>query len=371
MRARLPFRARAAHARREPSGGVVAASDCATASSARVLAAAFLGGEWELDATGARGRGARWAGARGCGRVALEVLARLPPAAAGPPARAGRLRRRSSSTSCRGAARRRACCASRSFHPDDGLRALAGAADRHGRRPGGVPGARSRRARVVRRRARARAGGRATSGCATTATRSVPRASGPPRVLEAPKPRLKALQRRLLHEMLDFDPGPRRPRTGSWAGARRARTPPRTSGGAWSCGVDLEDFFAGVTAARVFGIFRACGLPGGRRARADRPVHERRAGRASPCRATGGSRAGSATPHLPQGAPTSPALANLAAFALDRRLTGLAARDRRDLHALRRRPRVLQRRLPAHPGRRDRRDRRRRGLPRQRRARRA
>jgi RNA-directed DNA polymerase len=32
-----------------------------------------------------------------------------------------------------------------------------------------------------------------------------------------------------------------------------------------------------------------------------------------------------ATPHLPQGAPTSPALANLAAFGLDRRLSGLAA----------------------------------------------
>src|SRR5690606_18857416 len=30
--------------------------------------------------------------------------------------------------------------------------------------------------------------------------------------------------------------------------------------------------------------------------------------------------------HLPQGAPTSPALANLCAFALDRRLSGLAAR---------------------------------------------
>ena len=31
-----------------------------------------------------------------------------------------------------------------------------------------------------------------------------------------------------------------------------------------------------------------------------------------------------ARPHLPQGAPTSPAMANLAAFGLDRRLTGLA-----------------------------------------------
>jgi hypothetical protein len=31
-----------------------------------------------------------------------------------------------------------------------------------------------------------------------------------------------------------------------------------------------------------------------------------------------------ATPHLPQGAPTSPALANLAAFGVDRRLHGLA-----------------------------------------------
>ena len=34
-----------------------------------------------------------------------------------------------------------------------------------------------------------------------------------------------------------------------------------------------------------------------------------------------------ATPHLPQGAPTSPALANLAAFGLDRRLAGSRPRS--------------------------------------------
>ena len=119
----------------------------------------------------------------------------------------------------------------------------------------------------------------------------VPRASGPPRVLEAPKPRLKALQRRLLHEMLDWIPV--HPAAHGFVGGRSARTHAAAHvGRRVVVRVDLEDFFAGVTAARVFGIFRACRLPGGRRARAHRAVHERRAARASPSRATGGSRAG-------------------------------------------------------------------------------
>ena len=54
-------------------------------------------------------------------------------------------------------------------------------------------------------------------------------------------------------------------------------------------------------------------------------MHERRAARASPSPGHYRLARRLATPHLPQGAPTSPALANLAAFALDRRLTGLAA----------------------------------------------
>jgi RNA-directed DNA polymerase len=151
----------------------------------------------------------------------------------------------------------------------------------------------------------------------------VPRASGPPRVLEAPKPRLKALQRRVLHELLDFIPV--HDAAHGFVGGRSARTHAALHvGRRIVVRVDLEDFFAGVSAARVFGIFRAAGYPesvahvltglctNAVPAEESVPGHWRLSRRL-------------ATPHLPQGAPTSPALANLAAFALDRRLTGLAA----------------------------------------------
>jgi hypothetical protein len=151
----------------------------------------------------------------------------------------------------------------------------------------------------------------------------LPRSSGPPRVLEAPKPRLKALQRRLLHEVLDLVPV--HPAAHGFVGGRSARTHAAAHvGRRVVVRVDLEDFFAGVTAARVFGIFRACGYSEGVAhvltglctnvvpREQSVPGHWRLSRRL-------------ATPHLPQGAPTSPALANLASFALDRRLTGLAA----------------------------------------------
>ena len=88
--------------------------------------------------------------------------------------------------------------------------------------------------------------------------------------------------------------------------------------------LDLEDFFASVAAARVYGIFRTAGYP---EAVAHTltglctnvvPVEESVPGEFRLSRRL-------ATPHLPQGAPTSPALANLVAFHLDARLTGLAA----------------------------------------------
>jgi hypothetical protein len=151
----------------------------------------------------------------------------------------------------------------------------------------------------------------------------IPRRVGPPRVIEAPKPRLKAIQRRVLHEVLDWIPV--HSAAHGFVGGRSARTHAgHHVGRRVVVRVDLEDFFAGVTAARVFGIFRAAGYPEsvahvltGLCTNAV-PVDESVPGHWRLSRRL-------ATPHLPQGAPTSPALANLAAFALDRRLSGLAA----------------------------------------------
>ena len=64
-----------------------------------------------------------------------------------------------------------------------------------------------------------------------------------------------------------------------------------------------------VTTTAPAGVWRALPVPSGAGAR----ERHRRLGERL------------ATPHLPQGAPTSPALANLVCFRLDRRLAGLAA----------------------------------------------
>jgi RNA-directed DNA polymerase len=96
---------------------------------------------------------------------------------------------------------------------------------------------------------------------------------------------------------------------------------------------DLENFFWQIDARRVRGIFRALGYPS--------PIDRMLAGLAttltpSAVRREASSRLAVAERHafralltgrhLPQGAPSSPALANLCAFALDRRIAGLAAR---------------------------------------------
>ena len=155
-----------------------------------------------------------------------------------------------------------------------------------------------------------------------------------PRLIEQPKARLMESQRIVLREILDAIP-PHDAAHGFRSG-RSVRTHAEAHVGAIVVmRFDLEDFFASVGPGRVWAIFRAAGYPESvahaltalctnvvpqdewaSLPAPDGPItaiaRHRRLGRRL------------ATPHLPQGAPTSPALANLAAFALDVRLNAYA-----------------------------------------------
>lgn len=161
----------------------------------------------------------------------------------------------------------------------------------------------------------------------------LPRRAGPPRPIERPKPRLKAAQRRLLDELLVWIP-----LHDAAHGFVRGRSALTHAGLHTGRDVivrfDLHDFFASITAARIYGVLRTAGYP--------EPVAHALTGlvtNAMPAAEWAAvprprdrediavhSRLGRMLthPHLPQGAPTSPALANLVAFRLDRRLAGLA-----------------------------------------------
>ena len=156
------------------------------------------------------------------------------------------------------------------------------------------------------------------------------RGGGPPRPIASPKPRLKAIQRWILREILDRIP-PHDAAHGFVRG-RSARSHAALHAGAHTVvRIDLEDFFASVPASRAYGTFRSAGYPEAVAHAltalcttvvplaeweavppADDVHRHSRLGRRL------------ATPHLPQGAPTSPALASLAATRLDRRLAALA-----------------------------------------------
>jgi RNA-directed DNA polymerase len=147
----------------------------------------------------------------------------------------------------------------------------------------------------------------------------------PHRLIEAPKPRLNGLQRRLLDELLG--PIPVHDAAHGFVPGRGAHTfAAPHAGRSTVVRVDLVSFFSTITAARVYGLWRGAGYP--------EPVAHTltaltttRTPAAVLRHAPDPTRAALLRrPHLPQGAPSSPALANLCAYRLDRRLAGLATR---------------------------------------------
>jgi len=144
------------------------------------------------------------------------------------------------------------------------------------------------------------------------------------RLIEIPKPLLKMAQSALLQNLLEAVPNHESSCAFQQGKSVFDFVNPHTNQ-EFSLKMDLKDFFPSITSGRVFRIFHALGYP-----ETIAKILTRTCVNSTPSELL--EKAGMPladrhlfnSPHLPQGAPTSPALANLAAFRLDCRLAGLA-----------------------------------------------
>ena len=156
----------------------------------------------------------------------------------------------------------------------------------------------------------------------------VPKRDGSLRLIEAPKPRLKFIQRKILGEILNRVP-PHDAAHGFCRGRSTKSHAERHVGQAVLLRMDLKDFFHSVPVARIGALFRRLGYP----ANVAWLLQGLCTHAASPTLAGGefarldwARRKRLTSKHLAQGAPTSAPLANLCAYRLDCRLQGLARR---------------------------------------------
>lgn len=164
--------------------------------------------------------------------------------------------------------------------------------------------------------------------------RWVPKTSGGHRLLEAPRRRLKRLQRAVLRGVV-ADLWIDEAAHGFVSGRSPVTFAAPHAGRAVVVRVDLADFFTNVTARRVKAAFLRVGIAERVAAQLVRLTTVRTPDSilakcppprdASLVQARWRSLAALREPHLAQGAPTSPGLANVVAARLDRRVQGLAA----------------------------------------------
>lgn len=150
------------------------------------------------------------------------------------------------------------------------------------------------------------------------------------RLLEAPKLRLKTIQKKILAGILEKVPA--HSAVHGFVKGRSIKTfvAPHV-GQRVVLRMDLQDFFPSFAGARIQAFFRTLGYPdtvagllGGICTNAAPRVIWKEIGYEVDVTKLVEARMLYSQPHLPQGAPTSPAIANLCCYRIDCRLTGLA-----------------------------------------------